>query len=102
MLMTRKTETLYRAAILAIRELIPNINPTFTIGDFELALRKALETIFPSITTIGCWFHFTKAIYEKIQTIETETLHFLPEEEIRSVYLSLELPLIELHILKRN
>ena len=67
--MTRKTETLYRAAILAILELIPNFNPTFAIGDFEMAPRKALQTIFPSITTIGCWFHFTKAIYEKIVKI---------------------------------
>ena len=59
-LMTRKTEKLYRAAILGIMELIPNFNPIFAIGDFELAPRNDLEDIFPSITIIGCWFHFTK------------------------------------------
>ena len=112
-LMTRKTEKLYIAAILAITELIPNFNPIFAIGDFELAPRKALEDIHPSITIIGCWFHFTKAIYERILKIGLSKLYktnktfkkwirnlmavpFLPEEEIRSTYFSLELPLLGL------
>ena len=108
----RKTEKLYSSAILAITELIPNFNPIFAIGDFELAPRKALEDIFPSITIIGCWFHFTKTIYEKfenwlVKIIKTNktfkkwirnlmALPFLPEEEIRSTYISLELPLLGL------
>ena len=111
-LMTRKTEALYRAAILAIKELIPNFNPIFAIGDFELAPRKALEDIFPSNTIIGCWFHFTKAIYGRILKIGLSKLYnkqnfqkvdpnvmalpFLPEEQIRSTYLSFELPLLGL------
>ena len=60
-LMTNKPETLYNASILAIRELIPDFNPTFAVGDFEIASRNALQQNFPSITLIGCWFHFTKA-----------------------------------------
>ena len=68
-LMTGKTETLYRAAILAIKELIPNYNPIFEIGDFELAARKALEDKIPSIKIICCWFHFTKAVYDRILKI---------------------------------
>ena len=112
-LMTRKTEALYRAAILAIKELIPNFNPIFAIGDFELAPRKALEDIFPSNTIFACWFHFTKAIYERILKIGLSKLYktnktfkkwiqnlmalpFLPEEQIRSTNLSLELPLLGL------
>ena len=73
--MTRKTEKLYRAAILAIKELIPNFNPIFAIRDFELAPRKALEDIFPSITIISCWFHFTKVIYERILKIGLSKLY---------------------------
>ena len=70
--MTRKIETLYRAKLLSIRELIRNSNPAFALGDFELASRKALETIFASNITTGCWFHFTKAIYEKIQKLDCQ------------------------------
>ena len=73
--MTTKIETLYRAKLLSIRELIPNSNPAFALGDFELASRKALETIFASNITTGCWFHFTKAIYEKIQKIGLSKLY---------------------------
>ena len=39
-LMTRKTERLYTAVLLTIRRLIPELNPTFAMGDFEQAPRK--------------------------------------------------------------
>ena len=62
-LMTRKTENLlYRAVLYSIHELLPNFIPTFAIGDFEPAPRNALKELFPSITIIGCWFHYTKAL----------------------------------------
>ena len=71
-IMTRKTETLYRAAILAIRELISNFNPIFAMRDFELAPRKVLKKIFPSIRTIGCWFHFTKQFMRKFRKLDCQ------------------------------
>ena len=60
--MTRKTENLYRTVLYSIHELLPNFIPTFAIGDFEPASRNALKELFPSITIIGCWFHYTKAL----------------------------------------
>ena len=54
-LMTRKTENLYRAVLFSFHELLPNFIPTFAIGDFETAPRNALKELFPSITIIGCW-----------------------------------------------
>ena len=84
--MTRKTERLYTVVLLTIQQLVPGFNPTFAIGDFEQASRNAFIAVFPSITIISCWFHFTKAICERVP--------LLPEEEIRSVYLSWEIPSI--------
>ena len=109
--MTRKTERLYTVVLLTIRQLIPGFNPTFAIGDFEHAPRNAFIAVFPSMTIISCWFHFTKAIFERVQKLGLSKLYqrsqsfsmwirkimalpLLPEEEIRSVYLSLEVPSI--------
>ena len=68
-LMTRKTERLYTVVLLTIRQLIPGFNPTFAIGDFEQTSRNAFIAVFPSIIIISCWFHFTKAIFERVQKL---------------------------------
>ena len=68
-LMTNKSETLYNALLLVIRELIPDFNPVFAVGDFEIASRNAFIQSFPCVTLIGCWFHFTKALFDNIKRI---------------------------------
>ena len=112
--MTRKTEKLYEVVLITIRRLIPESNPAFAIGDFEQASRNALESIIPSITIIGCWFHFTKAIFEKVQKLGLSKLYkqnqffsiwirrimalpLLPEEDILPVYLSMAIPSTDLN-----
>ena len=108
--MNGKTEKLYRAVMITIRSLIPGFNPTCAMADFEQAPRNALSAVFPSVTIIGCWFHFTKAVFEKVKKLglsnaykknqlfrtwirKLMALQFLPEEQIRNIYLSLEMPL---------
>ena len=72
-LMNQKTEKLYEAV--TIRRLIPEFNSAFAIGDFEKAPRNALVSVIPSITIIGCWFHFTKAIFAKIKKLGLSKLY---------------------------
>ena len=74
-LMTRKTEQLYTAVLSSIRELIPCFIPVFAIRDFEIAPRNALKGIYPTVTIIGCWFHYTKALYEKVQKLGLTLLY---------------------------
>ena len=62
-LMNGKTVKLYRAVLITIRNLILGFNPTFTMADFELAPWNALSVVFPSVTMIVRWFHFTKALF---------------------------------------
>ena len=117
--MTRKTEQLYTAVLSSIRELIPCFIPVFAIGDFEIVPRNALKGIYPTVTIIGCWFHYTKALYEKVQKLgltilykknhsfrkwirRLMALHWLPEEEIYPVYLLLELPTTDLLEAEKN
>ena len=96
--------------MITIRNLISGFNPTFAMGDFEQAPRNALAEIFPSVTIIECWFRFTKAVFEKVKKLGLSKLYtkntlfkmwirklmalpFLPEEQIRHIFLSLEMPL---------
>ena len=107
--MTNKSEKLYNAVILSVRQLLPAFNPTFAIGDFELAPKNSFTRIFPNITIIGCWF-YTKAIYDKLKKLGLSKLYrknflmwirklmglpLLPEEEILPAFLSLEIPSVD-------
>ena len=66
--MNGKTEKLYRAVMITVRSLIPGFDPIFAMADFEQASRNALSAVFPSVAIIGCWFHFTKAVFEKVKS----------------------------------
>ena len=49
--MTNKSETLYNATLLALRELIVDFNPVYAMGDIEMASRnplKGIKTVFVS------------------------------------------------------
>ena len=66
-LMTNKSEKLYSAVVLTIWQLLPSLNPTFAIADFEIAPRNSFTQVFPSITIVGCWFHYTKVIHDNVK-----------------------------------
>ena len=112
-LMTNKSEKLYKSVITTVQQLLPTFNPTFAIGDFELAPKNSFTKVFPHITIIGCWFHYTKAIYDKVKKIGLSKLYktnqnfrayirklmglpLLPEVDILPVFLSLEIPSVDL------
>ena len=111
--MSAKNEQLYTAVISAVRTNIPKFNPSIVICDFETAPRNAFKFVFPYANIVGCWFHCTKAVYNKVQKLGLGKLYrvnkefknwihllmslpFLPEEEIRPTYLAIHLPLIGL------
>ena len=107
-LTTAKSEQLYRAVLSALHEFIPNFKPTFALCDFEKVSRNAFTTVFPNIILVGCWFHYTKALYEKVQKLGLGKLYkinkvfktwinqlmsaFLVEEDIQPTSLTINLP----------
>ena len=108
-LMTAKSEQLYRAVLSALHGFIPNFRPTLSLCDFEKASRNAFTTIFPNIILVGYWFHYTKAVYEKVPKLglgklykiskvfktwiyQLISLPFLVEEDIQPTYLTINLP----------
>ena len=67
--LTRKTETLYKAVLQKIKELVPEFNPVMIMADFEASLRDALKDTFPQCVIKGCWFHYTQAVNRKAKKL---------------------------------
>ena len=55
MLIAMFSRSTYSPVFSLIRQLLHDINPSFAITDFEIALNNAFVQ---NITIIGCWFHF--------------------------------------------
>lgn len=63
-LMSRKTERAYKDVLQVIKkEIAPNMKFSSIIGDYELALRNAIEAVYPEVKLLGCWFHFNQVSY---------------------------------------
>ena len=105
--MKTKTEDLYAIVLMKIREIIPEFSPKIAVSDFERAPRKVFSHHFPEINIIGCWFHFTQAIWRKSQLLglalryktdqvfanwlrKLMALPLLPESEILGAFYLLE------------
>ena len=65
-LLTSKSEDIYTATLLKIKQLAPQLSPSSAMGDWEPAARNAIKTAYPSISLYGCWFHHNQAIWKKI------------------------------------
>ena len=60
----------YKRVVTAIKTLIPSkINLKCIVADFESALWKSVPSVFPTVPIRGCVFHWTQAIWRKIQAL---------------------------------
>ena len=62
-----KTQVSYTATLRQLLNIHPNLHPITVLIDFESGIRNALETVFPGVEVSGCFFHFTKNIWRRIQ-----------------------------------
>ena len=107
--MTHKDEELYTAVVLKIQELLPQLQPTSMMSDWERASRNAFKHIYPGTRIYGCWFHYTRAIWKHIKKFglapsyqnipelavsvrQIMTIPFLPCDLIYSTYSCLQVP----------
>lgn len=67
-LMSQRRKRDYRAVLRHITNLIPGHQLTEVLSDFEAALWRAVRAVFEGkVTHFGCVFHWTQAVWRKIQ-----------------------------------
>ena len=68
-LMSGKTESDYVHVLKVIKNILPSVSPgpECCVLDFERALWKAIGKVFPDSMIRGCAFHWTQAVWRKIQ-----------------------------------
>ncbi|CAD5126542.1 DgyrCDS14643 [Dimorphilus gyrociliatus] len=67
--LTSKHTKAYLQAFQHINNLINDFHPKRITMDFEKGLWKALSKVYPLTEFQGCVFHFTQAVYRKIQAL---------------------------------
>ena len=40
------------------------VEPTIVLSDYEPALMGGLSMIFPTAQIVGCWFHYSQAVFK--------------------------------------
>jgi hypothetical protein len=60
-LMTSKKKELYTKVFSEIKSRFPQFVPKTTMSDFESAITKSLQDVFPEVQICGCRFHYSKA-----------------------------------------
>ncbi|RWS19276.1 uncharacterized protein B4U80_09559, partial [Leptotrombidium deliense] len=67
-LLPNQLESTYDMLLAALKAKAPSLNPSTILTDFEIAAQNAFRSFFPNTTIRGCFFHFSQAIYRKIQS----------------------------------
>ena len=68
--MTRRTKKGYNKFLKALRKVLPDlINIKKMVMDFETGLWSAMRSLFPAVELQGCAFHWTQAIWRKVQDL---------------------------------
>jgi len=64
--MSSKHHGLYEGVMLKIRSICPGLEPRIIKSDYEFALMKSIQTIYPNATLSGCHFHYSQAVFRAI------------------------------------
>ncbi|KAG0719438.1 hypothetical protein GWK47_050452 [Chionoecetes opilio] len=103
-LMSARNATDYTGVLRAIMELLPGPpSVTRVMTDYEPATWQALRAVFPGVEVKGCLFHFTQAVFRKVQSLGLQhaysndpgthavcrdlmSLPLLPQEHVAAVF----------------
>ena len=101
--MTHKTEELYSIAFSNLKIISETLkfplHPTVIMCDFENGLRNSLKQCFPEANLSGCYFHYTKCLFEKLKKLGLRKSPFKKQSYALVCYLQI---LIHSPVEKRN
>ena len=93
-LLTNKNTSVYKKAFSALKDLNPDLSPVRIVTDFELAAIIAFQDLFPSVDIKGCFFHFSQAVWRKVQEMGLANLYKENDELRKTVKCLVALALI--------
>ena len=93
-LMTNKSEELYKACINRVVEIIPCFKPDVAVSDFEIAPRNAFQSQFPHIHITGCLFHYTQAIWNGVRKSKLASVYSTNYDFMKWIRCIMALPLL--------
>ncbi|XP_064636946.1 uncharacterized protein LOC135493499 [Lineus longissimus] len=102
-LMSGRKKRNYKAILQRLKEIVGEVRVDNIVIDFESAMWGAFRRVFPGINITGCLFHWTQAIWRKVQELGLQTayandrnahdyikklmaLPFLPADRIREIF----------------
>ena len=72
-LLPNKEHRTYRKLLLALKDLAEDrgleFKPKALQIDFERGAKAAIDFVFPTAALSGCLFHYSQAIYRKVQSL---------------------------------
>ncbi|CAD5126447.1 DgyrCDS14576 [Dimorphilus gyrociliatus] len=92
--MGSKRKTAYKKLFKAIQDLTNGHSPKKVVVDFEKAIWKALSFTYPEANIKGCVFHWTQAIYRKIQELGLCKMYKEKKAEYRIMKKLMALPFL--------
>lgn len=86
--MSKKSQACYTHLFQTLKELFP-LNGKSVMTDFELAMRNAIRTVYPTLKMYTCWFHFCQAAKRKASQLMHLAAQLKINANIRSAYYKL-------------
>ena len=60
--------------------------------DFEVAMCQALSSVLPQVTTSGCLFHWSQAVWRKAQELGLQVLYHREDNTYKYIHKLLSIP----------
>ena len=106
-IMSGKRSRDYKKVLKAAIKLLPSVSVQTVTVDFEAAMWQALCKVLPTVRIHGCFFHWTQAVWRKVQVLGLQvaysndnatyqyirkllSLPYLPAEHIQPIFTKLQ------------
>ena len=84
-LLPGKSQVLYQDFLGQLNSFGP-LDPQSILCDYEIGLRNACSSTWPSSTVRGCYFHFTKATFKHLVDLGLKTEYDVEGSDVRRYY----------------
>ncbi|XP_034935332.1 uncharacterized protein [Chelonus insularis] len=93
-LVTGKFKSVYVEILKQLQILEPRLDPKTIIVDFEIAFIHAVKEVFPNVLVKGCFFHYTQAIWRKIQAYHLQNNYAKDSEYALNLKMLFAIPFV--------